>query len=226
MSESTPPREGRRSPGVSTLALTLYGMTRGPGLRDTLRRLTLRFEGGPMYSLTVREMFRRHHALDVGLYTIGPCEAGPGHFAPGTSIGRYSSVYYTVRTLGPQTPIPLALRGALTAATSPPGSPPAANPPHRLVIGNDVFIGHNTIVLPTVGSIGDGAIIGAGSVVQQDIPPYGVVTGNPARVVRLRFTEATIARLLEEKWWTKSIDELGPEMESFRGPLEGDRPKP
>ncbi|MGE3309836.1 MAG: CatB-related O-acetyltransferase [Limisphaerales bacterium] len=222
MPESSSPREGRRSPVVSTLALTLYGLTRSRSLRDAIRRLTLRFEGGPMYSLTVREMFRRHHALDVGLYTIGPCEAGPGHFAPGTSIGRYCSVYYTVRTLGPQSPIPLALRGALTPASPSPNGSPST---HRLVIGNDVFIGHNTIILPTVESIGDGVIIGAGSVVQQDIPPYGVVTGNPARVVRQRFTAPTIARLLEEQWWTKSIEELGPEMDSFRGPLEAERAK-
>ena len=61
--------------------------------------MVLRLEGGAMYSLTVRDIYRKYHDLDVGLYTIGPCEAGPDKLAPGTSIGRYSSIYYTVRTM-------------------------------------------------------------------------------------------------------------------------------
>ena len=69
-------------------------------------------------------------------------------------------------------------------------------------------------------SIGDGAFIGAGSVVQNDVPPYAVVTGNPARVVRYRFSPAKIQELLASRWWNKSIDELSYDMDSFRGPLE------
>jgi acetyltransferase-like isoleucine patch superfamily enzyme len=90
-----------------------------------------------------------------------------------------------------------------------------------LSIGNDVFIGHNAIILPTVEQIGDGAIIGAGSVVHKDVAPYAVVTGNPARVVRYRFSEKTIAQLLESRWWLRTIDELSSEIDSFQRPIEG-----
>ena len=67
-------------------------------------------------------------------------------------------------------------------------------------IGNDVYIGYNVIILSGV-TIGDGAVIGAGSVVAKDVPPYAVVAGNPAAVIRYRFDEETIKKLLEIKWW-------------------------
>ena len=90
-----------------------------------------------------------------------------------------------------------------------------------LSIGNDVFIGHNATILPPVSSVGDGAVIGAGTVVHQDVPPYAVLVGNPARVVRYRFSKDMIQELLNSQWWDKSLEELLPEIESFRHPLEG-----
>jgi acetyltransferase-like isoleucine patch superfamily enzyme len=91
----------------------------------------------------------------------------------------------------------------------------------HLTIGSDVFIGHNAILLPTVKTIGHGAIIGAGAVVHKDIPPYAVVVGNPARIVRYRFSKPTIDDLLAERWWEKPFDEIKQEIETFQKPLEG-----
>lgn len=68
------------------------------------------------------------------------------------------------------------------------------------VIGNDVWIGENVTILPGV-HIGDGAIIGANSVVAKDIEPYSVAVGNPCRVVRKRFDEEIIKKLCALKWW-------------------------
>ncbi len=75
------------------------------------------------------------------------------------------------------------------------------------VIGNDVWIGQNAVILPGV-HIGDGAIIGANSVVGGNVAPYTIVIGNPARVLRKRFDEELIEILLQFKWWDKSIDEI------------------
>lgn len=77
----------------------------------------------------------------------------------------------------------------------------------HVVIGNDVWTGHNVNILPGV-SVGDGAIIGAGSVVTKDVPPYAIVVGAPAQVRRLRFDERTIERLLRLKWWDLELSEL------------------
>lgn len=68
------------------------------------------------------------------------------------------------------------------------------------VVGNDVWIGQNVTVLPGV-HIGDGAIIGADSVVAKDIPPYTIAAGNPCRVIRKRFDDELIEYLLALKWW-------------------------
>lgn len=78
-----------------------------------------------------------------------------------------------------------------------------ANEPYRrkkCVIGNDVWIGCNAVILNNV-TIGDGAIVAAGAVVTKDVPPYAIVAGVPAKVVRYRFPEADIEKLLELKWW-------------------------
>lgn len=75
------------------------------------------------------------------------------------------------------------------------------------VVGNDVWIGQNTTILPGV-HIGDGAIIGMNSVVGSDVEPYTIVAGNPAKLIRRRFDEELIELLLRLKWWDKSIEEI------------------
>lgn len=75
------------------------------------------------------------------------------------------------------------------------------------VIENDVWIGQNSVILPGV-HIGDGAIIGANSVVGSNVPPYTKVVGNPARAIQKRFDDELIELLLRFKWWDRSIDEI------------------
>jgi acetyltransferase-like isoleucine patch superfamily enzyme len=76
-----------------------------------------------------------------------------------------------------------------------------------VIIGNDVWIGRNVIILSGV-KIGDGAVIGAGSVVTKDVPPYSVVVGNPASIVKKRFSDEIINKLLELRWWNWPIERI------------------
>lgn len=75
------------------------------------------------------------------------------------------------------------------------------------VIGNDVWIGRESVILPGV-KIGDGAIVAACSVVSGDIPPYAVFGGNPARLVKMRFDQELIGLLLRFRWWDLDGEEL------------------
>lgn len=77
----------------------------------------------------------------------------------------------------------------------------------KTIIGNDVWIGTNVIIIGGV-SIGDGAVIGAGAVVTKNVPPYAVVGGIPAKIIRYRFEENVIKKLQEIKWWNFSDDIL------------------
>jgi len=69
-------------------------------------------------------------------------------------------------------------------------------------IGNDVWIGANSVIMPGI-NIGDGAVIGAETVVTKDVPLYAIVAGVPAKVIKYRFDKKTIERLLKIKWWDK-----------------------
>ncbi|MCC8471807.1 CatB-related O-acetyltransferase [Xanthomonas phaseoli] len=82
---------------------------------------------------------------------------------------------------------------------------PATKGPTR--IGNDVWIGYGATILSGV-TVGDGAIVGARAVVTRDVAPYSVVTGNPARQVKMRFTPAQVEALMRIRWWDWPIEEI------------------
>ncbi|HMQ62264.1 MAG TPA: CatB-related O-acetyltransferase [Flavilitoribacter sp.] len=76
-----------------------------------------------------------------------------------------------------------------------------------IVIGNDVWIGYKAVIMAGV-KIGDGAIIGSHSLITRDVEPYSIVGGNPARLIRKRFADRDIDRLLQIRWWDWSADKL------------------
>jgi phosphonate metabolism protein (transferase hexapeptide repeat family) len=77
----------------------------------------------------------------------------------------------------------------------------------RVVIGNDVWIGHGAVITPGV-TVGHGAVIGANAVVTRDVAPYTVVGGVPAKLIRKRFDDAIIERLLKLNWWDWPVEKL------------------
>ena len=79
--------------------------------------------------------------------------------------------------------------------------------PKKTLIGNDVWIG-SYVVIKRGLKIGDGAVIGAGAVVVDNVPPYAIVVGVPAKVIKYRFSKKHIDQLLEIKWWDFPIDKL------------------
>ena len=82
------------------------------------------------------------------------------------------------------------------------------------VVGNDVWIGYESTIMPGV-TIGHGAIVAARSVVVNDVPAYSIVGGNPARIIKQRFTTETIQTLLEIAWWNWNIEKISANLEQI-----------
>lgn len=84
-----------------------------------------------------------------------------------------------------------------------------------IVVGNDVWIGYEAVILAGV-TIGDGAIIGTRAVVTKDVPPYTIVGGVPAKVIRKRFSDDVISALLKTKWWDWPADKIAKNIEAIQ----------
>lgn len=90
--------------------------------------------------------------------------------------------------------------------------------PHKgnTVIGNDVWIGHNATIMPGL-TIGDGAIVATNATVTRDVPPYAIVGGNPAQVIRKRFSDEQIEALLQVQWWNWDIQKITDHVQVLTG---------
>jgi len=86
-------------------------------------------------------------------------------------------------------------------------------------IGNDVWIGYGATILSGV-TIGDGSVIGAYAVVAKDVEPYSIVVGNPAKVIKKRFDEKTISKLLKMKWWDWNEKKIKENIDVITGKFE------
>jgi virginiamycin A acetyltransferase len=201
---------------LANFIVWLYGLSDTKVFRQTILRLVTKFDGGDFYSPTLRRIFEKYHDVKVGMYTGRAFT--PGHLDRFTTVGRYCSIPNTLRTVNHDHPIdyksthafffnPILGRCKKDLAHYVP-----------LDIGNDVWFGHNVVVMPNCRRIGDGAVIGSGSIVHTDVPPYAIVVGNPARVVRYRFPATVIEQLLQEKWWEKSIDDLIAHLAEYQRP--------
>lgn len=196
----------RRIPG-SRLALELY---RFRVLRRTLRRFLAQAEGGMMFSGTLRAAFLRFHQIRIGSMTYGPGLV-PGKVPPGTSFGHFTSVGGGLEilrrnhTLSRFSQHPLFYNHVLgfLSQDNVPGK--LDNP---LQVGSDVWLGLNVIVCPGCQIIGDGTIIGAGSVVTKNLPPFVVAAGVPAKILRNRFDEPFLSTIANSRWWDFSPDHI------------------
>lgn len=157
-------------------------------------------------SHSLRDFFRKKHAIEVGLYSYGCFD--PVRIARGTIIGRYCSFSDSCRILNGNHGVefislhPYLYNVGLGCVES------ETIIRTSCVVGDDVWVGHAATILPSVSSIGRGAAIGAGAVVTKDVPPYAIVAGNPARLIRFRFSPSVIDQIECTQWWNMSALEL------------------
>jgi virginiamycin A acetyltransferase len=140
---------------------------------------------------------------DAVLYAFGPERLIIGRFCAIAAGVRFLMPGANHADLGPST-FPFGIFGPPWAERTMDlvlGAPSGGD----TVVGHDVWLGYQALVLPGV-TIGHGAVVAAGSVVSRDVTPYAVVAGNPARVVRMRFGDDDVARLLRAAWWDWPIE--------------------
>lgn len=178
-------------------------------------------EGGIFFSRTLRDVLSSRRNVTLGSYSYGPID-DLFNFPIKTKIGRYVSIGPGVRIFQANHPSnflsthPFFYRSDIGITSE------EAIIRYQLKIGHDVWIGANTIICPGCHCIGTGAIIGAGAVVTKDVLDYAIVGGNPARIIKMRFSESTITSLLASKWWELPYDSLKPLREELTCPFNED----
>jgi len=197
-------------------------------LRKIIREVLLRQNGSKLYaelySTTLRKIYAKYHGVEIGLYSFHAFNPG---FIPGTVIGRYCSIARDMLVINASHPI--KLRSSHPFFFNPNlgyvDKLRATNATRKtnLIIGNDVYIGYDVIIMPQVTSIGDGSVIAAGSVVVKDVPPFAVIGGNPAKIIKYRFSQQVIDQITQSAWWEKDINVIKEnrfEFESFLKNIE------
>lgn len=191
------------------------GTTRTKSTKMGIRR-TIGYQLGRLRNLwwgvdvTKLKRLERQGRLIRGVGTYGAPTVWTFDVEPETRliIGNYSAVGGT-HMLGGQHAIHHVASYPLRIYWDLPGAGEDGNPTVRgdIVIGSDVWCGFGSWVLSGV-TIGDGAVVGGGSVVTKDVPPYAIVGGNPAKIIRYRHTPEQIEALLEIKWWDWPEEEI------------------
>lgn len=182
-------------------------------------KLICRLERGQYQSKTARDLLRNDYQVDIGEFSYGSCFI-PKACAPSVKIGKFCSFGKGVKVITQNHPYnvisthPYFYESKFGYLESDNLIPSCTE------IGSDVWIGDSAIILPGCKTVGHGAIIGAGSVVTKNVPDYAIVAGNPAKVIKYRFSADMIEKLLSEKWWESGIDYIIKNKGSLINPLE------
>ncbi|MDR1538370.1 MAG: CatB-related O-acetyltransferase [Clostridiales bacterium] len=191
--------------GAKTLVL-IYKHSMGI-FRKLIMWLFFRSLKARAFSQALRQIYKNVYGIAVGNGTYG-VEHQPDNFPPGTRIGNYCSIAPHVRFLSRE-------HAFETASTSPLFTSKLFgfrnNDKYAYAdktIGHDVWIGQYVLLTKKCTQVGNGSIIGGGAIVTRDVPPYVVVAGNPAKIIRHRFEQDVIDALEESKWWELPPDVL------------------
>lgn len=188
-------------------------------LKKSFLKFRIKIEKGEPYSFTLRK-----HCLkfgkEIGLYSYGSCFEDGFNVGGNVKVGRYCSFAGNVKYYGGNHPMHYVSMSPFFYNRKWGGFDVKDIDRKSLTIGNDVWVGYNVIITNKCQNIGNGAVIGAGSVVTKDVPPYSIVAGNPARIIRYRFDDETIKIIEKSKWWEYTPEELMKYYDVIDHPIE------
>ncbi len=182
-----------------------------------LEKKIAQLDGSYYYSSVIRELYKELHGLEIGYGTYGGCWNNSAMWWSNIKIGRYCSFAGQVSLFPCNHPMNLFTTHPITYDKWCAGASKErhfADEP-SLRVGHGVWFGSNSVVLSGCKTIGNGAVIGAGAVVTKNVPPYAVVVGNPAKILRYRLTPEQIEKVEASKWWELDKDELNEKMEEL-----------
>lgn len=171
-----------------------------PVVGRMLWRLIMKMENGEKESQTLRRIFKNEYGVEVGLHSYGGCFDEKFNMGGEVKFGRYCSIAGQVRYFGANHPIN-QISNSPYFYNKKFGYKVDDVKRSSLVVGNDVWLGYGVIILPSCTKIGNGAVVGAGSVVTHDVEPYTIVAGNPAKTIRYRFSKEECSLLENSQWW-------------------------
>lgn len=192
-------------------------------------REAFKLERGEFFSVTARRIMRERYGISIGEYSHGSCFE-PAAFSPGTVVGRYVSLARRIRAYPANHPVDrLSMHGfffnsdlgyvSFSPSQGRPYVPSTNVLTNTLVIEHDAWVGDGVIITPRCQRIGLGAVVGAGSIVTKDVPDFAVVAGNPAKVIKWRFTPQLQDCLRNSKWWTLPVTEVVEHLSLMIAPL-------
>lgn len=188
-------------------------------LNRYLEKKIAQLDGGFYYSPLIRSLYKELHGLTIGYGSYGGCWNNSSLWWSNIIIGNYCSFAVNVTLFPADHPLNIFTTHPIAYDTYAGG----ANVQRyfsdmgvvSLKIGHGVWFGNNTIVLSGCKNIGNGAIIGAGSVVTHDVPPYAIVVGNPAKILRYRLSPEQIERVEASQWWLLDKDQINDRIEDL-----------
>jgi virginiamycin A acetyltransferase len=176
-------------------------------IKDKLWKIKLnRLLFNQFESIELRQIFKKKFNITVGMYSYGCFNAEK--IVKGTVIGRYCSFGPNVTILNRNHGLDfISLHPYLFNSKL--GVIDVDNLEFKQCnIEDDVWIGYGAILTPSVTRVGRGAMIGAGSVVTKNVPPYAIVAGNPAKIIRYRFSQEIICKIENSEWWKLEKHEI------------------
>jgi virginiamycin A acetyltransferase len=168
-------------------------------MRKLIDRMIASMDGGEFWSVQLRKLYNAAYRINIGQGSYG-CFSTKVLYS-GSVVGNYCSFAPNVYYLSSNHPYnqvsthPMFYNANLGFVSD------DIIEHIPLHVGHDVWIGQNVIITKGCHTIGNGSIVGAGSIVTKDVPPYAIVAGNPARLIRMRFDAETIQKLEKCRWY-------------------------